>query len=663
MTKVLDRLALSKSNASSVAQVLKQTSEVNVTVSPTGETEFRIGGLGGGYTQILLNGSPVPKRFSLDDLSPTLIERIEITRTPTSDRSGEAIAGTINIVMRLAGEPNSREASAKVSGDPHGSLSAEGTGQWSFKGPVWSANISAVASIEDARGSGSGAVVIKNADGTAIATGMSHQDMHVRKQTITLTPSTRMMGENGLRFAAQMLIRRVYTEEFTQNSSEGTLGDPYSFAQDRLWYHRGASQVRPEVSLTLPFANGAKMEAKQTLLLSSKRGWAAVLGEEPAGTEVLDRTATSRIEESGGTSDLKVRFPVGESTVTAGLSYASSSRKDSRVQRDIVAGGSPETTEQRFKASIAKQAAFVQREFEALGGSYYLGGRAETLELESSEPGSQLRRRFTVVSPAFQASWKLDAKTELRAGISRTYRAPKPEELTATRYSAANNSVAVPDFSGNPRLKPEMAWGINANIATGWQDGSTSLDLTYRKIDDPIVTVESFDGARWLLQSQNALRAEAWSTTSDTKIDLGLIDERLKGVNAKFGITWNHSKVFGVPAPHNRLQRQSPLSYTLGIDSGDAKFGDNYGANYHFQSVAKYRISDNIVQSSDGNRGLNIYWSKRLNASARLKLSAEGIGSRKDISRFVAESPAGTELRELAYPASPMLRVGVQSAF
>jgi iron complex outermembrane receptor protein len=57
-------------------------------------------GLGGGYTQLLLDGERVPPGFSLETLSPEQIERIEILRAPTAETGARAIAGTINIITR-----------------------------------------------------------------------------------------------------------------------------------------------------------------------------------------------------------------------------------------------------------------------------------------------------------------------------------------------------------------------------------------------------------------------------------------------------------------------------------------------------------------------------------------------------------------------------------
>ena len=59
-------------------------------------------GMGHGYTQILINGERVPPGFSIDELVPDQVERIEIYRAPTAETGARAIAGTINIVLREA---------------------------------------------------------------------------------------------------------------------------------------------------------------------------------------------------------------------------------------------------------------------------------------------------------------------------------------------------------------------------------------------------------------------------------------------------------------------------------------------------------------------------------------------------------------------------------
>jgi len=66
-------------------------------------------GLAGGYTQILINGKKVPgagddRSFFVDRIPAEMVDRIEILRSNSANRSGDAVAGAINIVLRDAYE-------------------------------------------------------------------------------------------------------------------------------------------------------------------------------------------------------------------------------------------------------------------------------------------------------------------------------------------------------------------------------------------------------------------------------------------------------------------------------------------------------------------------------------------------------------------------------
>ena len=64
-------------------------------------------GLGGGYTQVLINGKKVPgagddRSFWVDRIPAEMVDRIEVLRSNSANRSGDAVAGAINIVLRDA---------------------------------------------------------------------------------------------------------------------------------------------------------------------------------------------------------------------------------------------------------------------------------------------------------------------------------------------------------------------------------------------------------------------------------------------------------------------------------------------------------------------------------------------------------------------------------
>eukprot|EP01034_Spumella_vulgaris_P034375 gene34375-42395_t len=61
---------------------------------------IRMRGLGNGYTQIMVNGERPPPGFTMDTLAPDQIERIEVVRAATAEHSMQAIAGSINIILK-----------------------------------------------------------------------------------------------------------------------------------------------------------------------------------------------------------------------------------------------------------------------------------------------------------------------------------------------------------------------------------------------------------------------------------------------------------------------------------------------------------------------------------------------------------------------------------
>ena len=71
-------------------------------------------GLGAGYTQILLNGDPVAPGFSIDSIDPALIERVEILRNTTAEFSAQAVAGSINIILKKTAGSAKKEFKAAI---------------------------------------------------------------------------------------------------------------------------------------------------------------------------------------------------------------------------------------------------------------------------------------------------------------------------------------------------------------------------------------------------------------------------------------------------------------------------------------------------------------------------------------------------------------------
>jgi outer membrane cobalamin receptor len=93
----------------SVLDVFKRLPGITVSGASGRGGEIRMRGLGSGYTQFLINGERAPAGFSIDQLSPDVIERIEVLRAASAEFSTQSIAGTINIVLKKAVQKAQRE--------------------------------------------------------------------------------------------------------------------------------------------------------------------------------------------------------------------------------------------------------------------------------------------------------------------------------------------------------------------------------------------------------------------------------------------------------------------------------------------------------------------------------------------------------------------------
>ena len=110
---VVNRDEISKNGDRALTDVLRRLPGVTVTNQESG-SQIRMRGLGAGYTQIQVDGVIVGPTFSIDSLSPETIERIEIIRAATAESGAQAIAGTINIVLRQTSHKTSSDFKLSV---------------------------------------------------------------------------------------------------------------------------------------------------------------------------------------------------------------------------------------------------------------------------------------------------------------------------------------------------------------------------------------------------------------------------------------------------------------------------------------------------------------------------------------------------------------------
>lgn len=90
---------------STVGEMLKRTPGVVFTSDVLEYDAVQLRGLDAAYTEVLINGRPIPgqgadRTFFVDRIPSELVERVEIIRSPSADMSSQGVAGSLNIILK-----------------------------------------------------------------------------------------------------------------------------------------------------------------------------------------------------------------------------------------------------------------------------------------------------------------------------------------------------------------------------------------------------------------------------------------------------------------------------------------------------------------------------------------------------------------------------------
>jgi outer membrane receptor protein involved in Fe transport len=305
--------------------------------------------------------------------------------------------------------------------------------------------------------------------------------------------------------------------------------------------------------------------------------------------------------------------PLGFHTIVVGWDISQAKRRQTRVEHELAPDGVLNfALDQRYHGRVRRAAAYVQDDWQRGPWSLSAGLRHEAVATSVAGTGARSR----LWSPVLQAALKLTPATTLRAGIRRTYKAPTMVELVPRRYTTDNhNSVTNPDTEGNPALRPEVAWGVDAGIDRYLAGGGLlSASVYSRRIDDVTVQQLSSVGDRWLSRPVNAGRATVHGVALEAKAALSA------ALTLRGNVAFNWSRVAALPGPDNRLDRQAPASGTLGLDYRTGAVA--LGTNYLFQQDTTARTAAALVEHGGRQRKLDAWATWQLDTRRRLRIDA-----------------------------------------
>ena len=606
-TTVVGREELLRYGDQTVADALKRVPGITVSGVQGRGGDIRMRGLGKGYTQVLLNGQPVPAGFSIDSISPELIERVEIMRVASAEMGTQAIAGTINIVLRKSAPRAQREFKLGLAAS-NGQLTPDLTGQASGKAAAGAYTVGAVlvggrtltSYTDDELGlDAAGAVNLRRRT--------ERRELDIRP-SINLTPRISWTLPNGDTLTSQNFVRKMTLDLRTRANGATSIGVPTQFPDNFNVFRAHAETVRSDLQWVHQPEDGGRWEVKVGRNHFQRRG-----ANRFEGGAVVRLVESSANEDNVTFIGKYSRTAAGGHTLAAGWDAAHGRRTETRLER-----ASDETS----AAQLDRMALFAQDDWSITPLlSLSAGLRWETLRTRTE--GNVLdavRQRTHVLSPLLQALYKLPNAQQLRAGVTRTFKMPTLTNLALRRYVIDNNNSAInADVQGNPHLLPEKAWGLDLAYERYFgKDAMVSASTYARRIQDATIDRVEQVGTTWISTPVNAGRADTWGVELEAKLPLRALDLRAN-------IARNWSRVASIPGPDNRLAGQVPFSASVGVDHRVAALPVTFGATFNFQGGGPARLSERTAAWAGVQRELAMYALWRVDAQSQWRMSVANL--------------------------------------
>jgi iron complex outermembrane receptor protein len=626
--QVYGREELDKFGDTNVADVLQRLPGVTMQGNSP-----RLRGLGAGYTLLLINGDPAPPGFALDQLDPSQVERIEVSKGPSASQSAQAVAGTIHIILKEAPKRSQRDLRLSTA---YRFEKPTASGSFTY-GEKWG-DLSLTLPISTFQWRGQ---IDSESQRQSLAdSSTQYGDNRYQGQGLNLAPLLTWRVSEDETLSWQSFVQSGAWNSSTHYNNLILSGSPalegdsssqggWEFARTRLqWVNNFSADARIEIKGGIQASHGT-------------------FENQSVGTSTQQqRTLGDNRETSLTQAGNYTRLLNEAHSLALGWDLEWRERQE---QRDATVQGAawlPGINGQPFSARVQKTALFVQDEWQITPQWFAtLGVRNESIDTRSQGNSQDLRNNSAVFAPMVHVSYKFDAagKDLVRASLTRSYKAPDVSTLLArpapnSLYAdlTQTNTALAPDSIGNPALRPELATGLDIAYEKYLsQGGMLSVGVFYRHIDDLVRSVtsqqpQSTDYAtapRWVSQAVNFSSGRAAGLELELKGRAGelvpaLFDAKLP-LNLRAALNYYRSEVDTLPGPDNRLDGQQPWSGTWGMDYRLGIAPITVGANLAF--TPDYLTRQSLIQTLDQGRSRSIdmfaRWIYAENVSMRLALS------------------------------------------
>lgn len=631
------------------------------------DNEVRMRGLGGDYTQVLVDGEASPPGFSIDTLAPDAIERIEIMRAATAEFSTQSIAGTINIVLKRAVKAAQRDLELGLSHGGGNRATPNFHLQLGDKLEPVSYTLGIQGATFNYQLDNPQSEVMTDATG-AIA---MRRDYDVvlggRGESLSVTPRLVWKLDGGATLSSQSWFSFFQQREWMRDQVSMSEGEaaPYGLVAQRQ--AQRTRTLKTDLNLVHTLASGVKIDLRiNGSQLRTAQG-REMRGYDAGGLSLDDQSQTpGRVGVLVSTGKLSKKF-ADRHALVVGWDASVRSAHDRQLQLVYEAEAPLNApTMQEYTARARRVAAYAQDEWDiSTHWSMYLGARWEGLDTTVSGTGiDAVAVRTALATPLLQTLYKVpDSKgDQWRFALTRTFKAPGTYQLMPRRTRQAGNSSTVYDKVGNPALKAETAFGVDLAWEHFWAEGAMlSASASRRKIAH-FMRPEVFvvDGRR-VERTINDGSARTRGLELEAKFPLNALMDEAPPVELRASVSRNWSTVDALPGPDNRIGAQSPLAASIGIDYSGARLGA--GTSFVYGEASTTRVAQERYSRADPTRELDAYVSWKLAPKDQLRLSASGLLAREFVSETIVTDAAGETRRTWRLPGSPILRLALEMKF
>jgi outer membrane receptor for ferrienterochelin and colicins len=602
-------------------------------------------GLGGGFTQILIDGQRIPPGFSVQDITPDQVERIEILRAPTAETGARAIAGTINVILReplrktdhdikLGVNVERDRVSPNVSWSYNGLLSETGT--YTLTGSV---NRTDQITTDD--------TIIRYFDEVTdqlVTEQRTHSDSKSLRHNYFLSPRAQWRLGAGEQFGLQAFLAHNTVSSKTPATLEQPFGNnpvqPYATRVGAFDGRFDVARINANLNQRINESNRYELRAGVGRFWSDNTSSADQF--DSLGVRNLAQISRNDVRDLSWSTSGKLitNLPSRGHAITSGYEYES-------VRRDTVGTTFVNGAQQlgdigtNFFTSTQRFAAFAQDDWDISPEfAANLGIRFEEIRTKTRDEATVSENISRIATPLGHLVWRFAApsRDQVRLSLTQSYRSPNVDQLTTrpninSLYPATGGNIfSAADSVGNPSLKPERANGIDLAFERYLKSGGViSVNFFIRDIKDVIRNITELETVSWspdqryVSRPLNIGKARATGIEFDTKFQLREIFDTTIPLSLRFNANLCDSKVDSVPGPYNTLESQARVTGNLGFDYRVRNSPLTFGGNLAWTPAYTSQRSEDQITKVSTKRVFDAYALYRIDSRTNVRLSLSNI--------------------------------------